>query len=106
MDRKVIQVEPLEMITVKHKHSFCVNIIVMKIFVSVTISVSFFDENNICIDFVTLELTGEDYTNWGTDDNYLINYVAEKYGMTVKAQTAQADEPTTEVIKPGTEAVE
>lgn len=26
-------------------------------------------------------LTGDDYTNWGNDDNYIINFVCQKYGL-------------------------
>lgn len=26
-------------------------------------------------------LTGDDYTNWGTDDDYIVNWVCQKYGL-------------------------
>lgn len=88
MDRKMVEIEPLEIVTVKHKHSFIVHIIDVRIFESVMLSVDFFDENGNCVDRTRLHLTGDDYSNWGTDDNYLVNYVTEKYGLTVKAPVA------------------
>ena len=93
----MVEIEPLEIVTVKHKHSFSVNIIDVRIFESVMISVDFFDENGGCIDRTRLHLSGEDYTNWGTDDNYLVNYVAAKYGMVVKPPAVT--EPVTEPVE-------
>lgn len=26
-------------------------------------------------------LTGDDYTNWGSDDDYIVNWVCQKYGL-------------------------
>ena len=84
MDNKPVQIEPLEVVTVRHRHSFSVDIIKVKMFESVMIAVTFFDESKSVIDRTTLNLTGDDYKNWGTDDNYLVNYVATKYGMKIK----------------------
>lgn len=93
MERTVVQIEPLEIVTIKHKHSFSINIIDVKIFESVMISVDFFDENGDCIERARLHLTGADYSKWGTDDNYLVNYVTKKYGMKVKPAAAPVTEP-------------
>jgi len=30
----------------------------------------------------TVILTGTDYTNWGNDDNYIINMACQKLGLT------------------------
>ena len=102
MNRKMVEIEPLEMVTVHHKHSFSLNIHEVRIFESVMMSIDFFDENGNCIDRDRLNLTGEDYSNWGADDNYLVNYVAKKYGMKVKPATAPATAPVT---APVTESV-
>ena len=106
MERKIVEIEPFETVTIKHKHSFSINIIDIKIFKSVMISVEFFDENNDRVDVARLQLTGDDYSNWGTDDNYLVNYVANKYGMTVKAPTVQATEPAAQAPFPDAPVVE
>ena len=96
MEPRVVQIEPLEVVTVSNKCSFSVRIMHMTIFESVSIIVNFFDENNNRIDTVSLTLTGEDYSNWGSDDNYLYNYVAQKYGTKIKEPVA---EPVTEVVE-------
>ena len=84
MDAKIVQVEPVEVITVKYRHSFRIRVMNMQIFESVSLFIEFFDENERLIDTGSVELTGLDYSNWGADDNYLVNYVATKYGMQLK----------------------
>jgi hypothetical protein len=97
MDKTIVEIEPLEFVTVHRKHSFSININDVRIFKSVMMSIDFFDENGNCIDRDSLNLTGEDYSNWGADDNYLVNYVAKKYGMKVRPPaTEPVTEPTTE----------
>jgi len=51
------------------------------LFESVTVRVLFFKFEDKCrfqIDEQTVIMAGEDYLRWGTDDNYLENYVFEK----------------------------
>ena len=93
MERKIVKIEPLEIVTIKHRHSFSINIIDMKIFKSVMLSVEFFDENGNRLDSGRLNLTGDDYSNWGADDNYLVNYVAAKYGMQIKETVESVTDP-------------
>lgn len=100
MDRKIVAIEPLEVVTIKHKHSFSIHIIDMRIFNSVTISVEFFDENGNYVERARLQLTGDDYSNWGADDNYLINYVAAKYGMQIKETVEPVTDPNAPVPYP------
>ncbi len=100
MDRKIVAIEPLEIVTVQHKHSFSVNIIDVRIFESVMLSVDFFDESGNCVERTRLQLIGDDYSNWGTDDNYLVNYVTQKYGMTVKPPVAPVTDPDAPVTEP------
>ena len=44
-----------------------------------------------------MTLSGDDYKNWGTDDDYIINYVAKKLGLTVN--------PTTPTVTPSAPTV-
>lgn len=82
---KFVEVEPVEIVTVKHKQYFSINILRVQIFEFVIISIEFCDENKAFIERTDLKLEGDDYTNWGNDDAYLVNYVATKYGMQLKA---------------------
>lgn len=54
------------------------NIIINK---SVVLLVSFYDDKDKYISTLNLNLEGEDYSNWGNDDNYLINYVSNKLNI-------------------------
>jgi hypothetical protein len=38
--------------------------------------------SNIIVDQQMVLITGTDYANWGNDDNYIINYVLNKYQLT------------------------
>jgi hypothetical protein len=79
-----IQIEPLEIVSIKHKNSFSVSVIHVELFQYVTLAVNFFDENNVCTDRTDVKISGEDYSNWAADDNYVINYVINKLGLQVK----------------------
>jgi len=39
----------------------------------------FSDDNLVKIEYV--ELTNNDYENWGNDDNYIINYILTQLGL-------------------------
>lgn len=51
----------------------------VKLGVSCNIFVSMFDTDMNFLKQENVLLEGEDYKNWGSDDNYIINYVIEKY---------------------------
>ena len=48
---------------------------------SATINVTLLDENNKYIHSEIIILTGDDYKAWGTDDQYIFTYVANKMGI-------------------------
>jgi hypothetical protein len=48
-----------------------------------TLVVQCYDSSNKVIDVKTLVLTGADYDNWGSSDQYIFNYVASHLGFTV-----------------------
>jgi hypothetical protein len=51
------------------------------LFTSVNVHVTFM-ASNIIVDQQMVLITGTDYANWGNDDNYIINYVLNKYQLT------------------------
>jgi hypothetical protein len=55
--------------------SFTFRVVNLIPFSSVTINVMFFDGNGAVISGNNLTLTGQDYNDWGTDDNYLVNRI-------------------------------
>lgn len=48
------------------------------------IKVDSFSQNNELLDTIEFSLNGEDYQNWH-DDNYLIQYVCNKYGFILQS---------------------
>jgi len=80
-----IPIVPIDI--VKQITSFRVDGLLMNLFVGVNISVSTFDNNEKLIDTRIVYLTGEDYSNWNNDDQYIINKVAEKLGFIMVTST-------------------
>jgi hypothetical protein len=61
--------------------SIQVRVINLNLFQSVNVNVLLFS-NNDYVDSKSYLLEGDDYTNWGNDDNYIIDYVLDKLGLT------------------------
>jgi len=40
--------------------------------------------NNNPVDTADILIEGDDYANWGNDDDYITNYVANKLGFTIQ----------------------
>ena len=55
--------------------SFKISVISVTLFTSAVIAVTLFDSNGKRVDRFLTKLTGEDYTLWQADDNYLVDYV-------------------------------
>ena len=67
-----------------------VRVMDIKLYLSVTIYASLFS-NNTLIDTKTYLLTGDDYTNWGNNDDYIVNYALTQLGLTkLPAASVQA----------------
>jgi hypothetical protein len=80
-------IQPFEQITTKTITSFRVSIDTIILFTSANIVVDFYDNNNILIDRKRLTISGDDYTNWGNSDEYIINYVANYYNFIIISNT-------------------
>jgi hypothetical protein len=55
----------------------------VQLFTRATLKVFLYDANNSIVKIDFLEISGEDYTNWNTNDEYIIQYVANKLGFTI-----------------------
>ena len=83
MMKAVQPIQPYDQVTVKVIYGFDVEVNTVILNTSARLSVRLYDQNNTIVNVQTLELTGEDYSNWGTDDNYIINYVVQKLGFVI-----------------------
>jgi hypothetical protein len=78
--------------------SFNVNVTNVQLFVSANISVNLYTADPRLIQTVDLPLVGEDYENWANDDQYIIDYVAEKLGFVI---APEPPEPPIDTFFPG-----
>ena len=50
---------------------------------SVNLRIMLQDESDNPVDVLNMTIDGEDYANWSSDDDYIVNYVANKLGFTI-----------------------
>jgi hypothetical protein len=60
-----------------------IRIISIELFTKLNVCVSLF-ENSQLVDNVNYQITGEEYSNWGNDDQYIVDLVLTKLGMIKK----------------------
>lgn len=71
-------IDPIERITTNIITNFEVKIINIKLFKSCILGITFYTSDNQFVEYKSFELTGNDYTNWGANDDYIIEYVKSK----------------------------
>jgi len=49
---------------------------------SITFNVILLDENNVPVSVQQVTISGDDYKNWGNNDQYVINYICNALGVT------------------------
>jgi hypothetical protein len=84
MNNQFYQIEPKVKIIEKTLTTFSIKITEFIFNQSVSLLVSFYDTDGAIIENNFLLLEGSDYNNWSNDDNYIINYICDKYGLTLK----------------------
>ena len=60
-----------------------INILKVELFKGITLAINLLSNNKI-IDNKIMTITGDEYTKWGNDDNYIINLVLSKLNLTKK----------------------
>jgi len=78
-----LNVVPFDETTVKTVYSITINVNNVVLFQSAVITVVYYDVNNSFISLQSLELAGENYTNWGSNDDYILNYVSTALNITI-----------------------
>ena len=78
-------VNPKEEVTVKTISSISCQIFSLVLGQRATINTLFKDVNGYVVKSVIDVIEGEDYTNWGSDDMYIPNWVCQKYGLTLSS---------------------
>jgi hypothetical protein len=74
---------PFNEVTTKTAVRFSLDIANMELSVSATFRISLYDVNDNCFSNKYVTLQGEDYLKWGTDDKYVLNFIAKELGLTL-----------------------
>ena len=100
MINEVINIEDKQIVKTSNIKSIEVKIYKILLFTSVSVIVYMKDISNRLIDVRNLTLEGQDYINWGNDDNYIINYVLEKLDMRKEEPIVTEEEPIVTEVEP------
>ncbi len=73
-----IPIVPCDVSVINKIGSFTVILQNFVIGVSVDLVVSTFDINNKFVSTISIPLEGQDYQQWGTNDDYLVNFICNK----------------------------
>jgi hypothetical protein len=75
---------PFEIVSTLTVNRFEIDSIDIRLFTSAVIRVNLFDSNGfrVCVKNVLME--GEDYANWGNDDQYILTFIMNSLGFTPK----------------------
>ncbi len=84
-------IEPSEQTVTNIITSFTVNVTNIVLFVSANLSVQLYNADPLLVKTVDLPLVGDDYNNWANDDDYIIQYVVNKFGFVI---TTPPEPPT------------
>jgi len=102
MNCQKVNINEHHVVTSETITSFSISVNSVELFKSVRLCIYLFDANDAVIKFFILQLEGDDYNNWGGDDNYLYQCVAQKMGYTLSTTTKDdpvvPDEPVVPVI--------
>ena len=88
MTSTVVNIETKEFITVKTSNKVAIFVKQIVLFQQAEIHVHFLDEYGGCIDAQILLLDGSNYSAWGEDDQYIVNWSLNQLGLS----------PTTQVV--------
>jgi hypothetical protein len=58
---------------------------IVKLNHSAKFTVRLFDSKGKLSDVKSVELSGTDYSNWGTDDSYVVSFILTELGLTKKS---------------------
>jgi len=89
-----VKIVPKELTSVRTVVSANVYVKHLELFKSVTIAVQYCDTLGILFDGPTLVIAGEDYLQWESDDNYIVNYAYQQIGITIAPEPVPEPVPT------------
>jgi hypothetical protein len=76
-------IQPKEFVEKTIVTKFDITDIDVKLFEGASITIMLYADSNKHYKCVSVELTHDEYTNWGTDDNYIRDIVCQKLGFVI-----------------------
>ena len=84
MSENNFNIEPKEIITTTTITKITITTHNIIINYSINLLVGYYDDKDKYVETIHLVLDGEDYKQWGSDDNYLLNWVCNKLNLTIQ----------------------
>lgn len=84
MNSSVVDVEPKEFVTVRNASTATIRVINLELGKYVDCLLNICESNGNSFQSDMYHIEGEEYDNWGNSDDYLINLVLSKAGLTRK----------------------
>jgi hypothetical protein len=84
MDDIKVNVEDYTFVQTSIINNIKIKIMNIDLFKSITLCVSLLN-NNKNVENKIIKITDAEYTNWGNDDNYIVNLVLTKLGLSKKS---------------------
>jgi hypothetical protein len=80
-----VNVQPKDIVTTRTINSIEITEIIVQLNTSAKIVVKLLDENASLINVEVLTISETEYTDWGNDDQYIIDYVLIQLGLVVQS---------------------
>ena len=111
MDNKFVSITPFEQVKTTIVTSMTVRVMRVELFKSATLHVTLMDSRRSIVDSKVVEINGDDYKQWGGDDNFIYQYIASKFGFSIPEEVTPlpqvtvpvSEEPASQVTVPVSE---
>ena len=90
MNSTIVNVQPKDYIVTNTASTVEMRVTDLVINYSVTVNVLIKDANGSIFQVQNVTLSGEEYSNWGNSDTYLVDTVLAKLGLTPTDESRQA----------------
>jgi len=78
-----MNIKPFEQVKTTVVTSMTVRVMRVELFKSASLYVSLMDANGNIVDTKMVEIIGDDYKKWGSDDTFIYGFIANKLGLSM-----------------------
>jgi hypothetical protein len=84
----------------KYINSFSYSVNDLQLSKQITFNVVLFDQYKLPICAQLITMAGDDYSNWGSDDTYVVHFICSKLGLTPLSDVPPPVDPTPTPVEP------